>query len=159
MKILNKQVDRLKDKNNKIESVIKDLSLENKKNMLITNEINTKLNKKDKQIDFLHNRIKTVEKLILLNSSRKKLKKIVMQYHWSKLIKQSGEFDITYYLDKHPDVKKSNIDPIKHYILYGADEGRNPSSQFSTVDYMINNPDTIKKGINPLVHYILSRNY
>ncbi|KAB2696457.1 FkbM family methyltransferase [Ochrobactrum sp. Kaboul] len=35
-----------------------------------------------------------------------------------------SDFDPNIYLNLHPDVAKSNIDPFEHYIKYGANEGR-----------------------------------
>lgn len=52
-----------------------------------------------------------------------------------ELIESSGEFDVTYYLSKYPDVASSGINPIQHYVYYGAAEGRNPNAKFSTRDY------------------------
>ena len=74
---------------------------------------------------------------------------------WKKVIKESGLFDAKYYLFTYPDVRKKLVDPIKHYILYGADEGRNPSLSFDTNSYLEANPDVKENGMNPLVHYIL----
>jgi glycosyltransferase involved in cell wall biosynthesis len=71
------------------------------------------------------------------------------------IIKKSGLFDEIYYLKSYPDVRKSDIDPIKHYILHGAKEGRNPSPYFQTSFYLEKYPDVAQSGINPLLHYIL----
>ncbi len=42
----------------------------------------------------------------------------------------SGLFDTNYYLEQNPDVAESDIDPIMHYTLYGAKEGRSPAKWF-----------------------------
>lgn len=99
----------------------------------------------------------TIKKLLISYSSRKKIKKRIMYYYWSSIIKKSGEFDTAFYLQKNPDVEMANMDPVKHYILYGADEGRDPSPTFSTLMYMLENPHVVIKGINPLVDYVLSK--
>jgi hypothetical protein len=36
------------------------------------------------------------------------------------------EFDVSYYLSEYPDVKNSNLDPIKHFVTSGWTEGRRP---------------------------------
>jgi hypothetical protein len=36
-----------------------------------------------------------------------------------------GKFDVMAYLLRNPDVLAGGIDPYKHYVLYGYDEGRN----------------------------------
>ncbi|MBD3840195.1 MAG: glycosyltransferase, partial [Epsilonproteobacteria bacterium] len=71
-----------------------------------------------------------------------------------KTIKKSGLFDEQYYLKTYEDVRKADIDPIKHYIKYGWREGRNPSERFNTNYYLDSYPDVRDAGINPLVHFI-----
>ncbi|TLT05667.1 hypothetical protein FE243_09535 [Aliarcobacter thereius] len=71
-----------------------------------------------------------------------------------KTIKKSGLFDSKYYLFTYPDVRAQDIDPIKHYILYGAREGRNPSLSFDTKFYLDNYKDVKESGMNPLLHFI-----
>ena len=70
-------------------------------------------------------------------------------------IKKSNLFDTKHYLFTYSDVRKIGLDPIKHYIKFGADEGRNPSKEFDTNYYFEANPDVREVGINPLAHYIL----
>jgi len=70
-----------------------------------------------------------------------------------KIIEKSGHFDEAYYLFTYPDVREKDVDPIKHYIEFGAKEERNPSGEFNTRYYLENNPDI--KEINPLLHYIV----
>lgn len=72
-----------------------------------------------------------------------------------KIIKKSGLFDEKYYLTTYEDIRKKDLDPIKHYIKFGWKEGRNPSSYFETNFYLENNNDVKKNKINPLIHYIL----
>ncbi len=50
-------------------------------------------------------------------------------YHKSKKrIIESGVFDEWFYLQSNPDVRQSDIRPIKHFILYGRTEGRAPNA-------------------------------
>jgi lipopolysaccharide biosynthesis protein len=81
----------------------------------------------------------------------KKLKQI--KYY--KAIKESGLFDAKYYLFTYPDVRQKGINPIKHYIRFGADEGRNPSAEFDTNFYLESYSDVKESGVNPLAHYVL----
>jgi len=74
------------------------------------------------------------------------------------IIKKSGLFDEIYYLKSYSDVRKADIDPIKHYILYGAKEGRNPNSFFDITFYLNRYEDVAKSKINPLLHYIFMGN-
>jgi len=71
-----------------------------------------------------------------------------------KIVKKSGLFDEGYYLKSYEDIRKADIDPIKHFIEYGWKEGRNPSANFDTNFYLESYPDVREAGINPLVHYI-----
>lgn len=74
---------------------------------------------------------------------------------WKKIIEKSELFDAKYYLFTYSDVRVQDIDPIKHYILHGVKEGRNPNEEFDTIFYLANYPDVRQSNINPLVHYIL----
>jgi len=69
-------------------------------------------------------------------------------------IRNSGLFDAEWYANRYPDVVREGIDPVEHYLLHGASEGRNPSSAFDTLFYLKNNPDVAKSGMNPLLHFI-----
>ncbi|MCF6172210.1 MAG: glycosyltransferase [Campylobacteraceae bacterium] len=72
-----------------------------------------------------------------------------------KAIKESGLFDVKYYLFTYPDIRKIGVDPIKHYLKFGAYEGRNPSAEFDTNFYLNTYSDVKELGVNPLAHYIL----
>ncbi len=70
------------------------------------------------------------------------------------LIKSSGLFDETWYLNNNPDVALSEIDPLLHYLNNGGFEGRDPSPQFSSLWYLNRYEDVKKVGMNPLLHYL-----
>lgn len=63
-------------------------------------------------------------------------------------------FSPAYYLERYPDVAKSGLNPLVHYLRFGAAEGRDPHPLFSTSYYLERYPDVAKKGFNPLLHYI-----
>jgi Methyltransferase domain len=69
-------------------------------------------------------------------------------------IARSGLFDRKWYLETYPDVAAWGIDPIRHYVLHGAIEGRNPNSYFHTRTYVSLNPHVAAVGINPFAHYL-----
>lgn len=71
-----------------------------------------------------------------------------------KIIRVSGLFDEEYYLYNNPDVKKAGIDPIKHFVKYGAGEGRKPSGKFDPFIYISMNPDENLRKNNAFVHFI-----
>ena len=70
-----------------------------------------------------------------------------------KIIK-SGLFDAAFYLKSNPDVRKSDVDPLWHFINCGWKEGRDPSKDFSIKKYFSNHPEIKSNGTNPLLHYI-----
>jgi hypothetical protein len=63
-------------------------------------------------------------------------------------------FERKWYLDRYADVRVAMIDPVSHFLKYGAREGRNPNPLFWT-EYYLSQDSTIRvAGINPLVHYL-----
>lgn len=66
----------------------------------------------------------------------------------------SGQFDIEFYLKNYQDVATADVDPIVHYLIVGASEGRNPSPSFSTRDYCAAYPKTMAACGNPLLDAI-----
>jgi hypothetical protein len=66
-----------------------------------------------------------------------------------------GRFDSQYYLATNEDVRNSGVDPVRHYILRGWREGRNPTPDFSTIVYLVFNEDVLRSGMNPFYHFIL----
>jgi hypothetical protein len=55
---------------------------------------------------------------------------------------------------QYPDVAKHGIDPVEHYVRFGAKERRDPSPCFSTKDYLERYPDVLESNENPLFHFI-----
>lgn len=64
-------------------------------------------------------------------------------------------FDRTFYWRAYPDVRMSGVDPALHFLLCGADEGRNPSLRFNTLAYQSTNGDVAASRMNPLLHFAL----
>ena len=65
------------------------------------------------------------------------------------LVKHSKYFDADWY-KKHYNVKGN---AVKHYILYGAKSGYNPSANFSRIKYELIYEDVRYTGANPIIHY------
>ncbi len=164
LKSINKKFNKvLEVKNRQIEKLIKSntelIQLSNEKDKLISNlhlkinELNNRVTDSEKK---QHNSIfnKQLNKL----QNAKHISKIKAEIHYfnnKKLIASSGLFDEDYYLTQNPDVKSSKINPLRHYILHGAYEGRIPSTKFNGNFYLLKYPDVRKAGINPLIHYLL----
>lgn len=72
----------------------------------------------------------------------------------TSITKDSKLFDQIWYLDHNPDVAASKMDPLKHYLLYGGFEGRDPGPDFSSTKYLEAYEDVRLAGVNPLVHYL-----
>lgn len=70
------------------------------------------------------------------------------------VIWKSKQFDAEYYLSHNKDVAESGMNPLRHFLRYGVNEGRNPSDQFDVTYYLRRYPDVKESGMNPLYHYI-----
>jgi uncharacterized coiled-coil protein SlyX len=73
-----------------------------------------------------------------------------------KLFSDHRLFDAGWYLSQYADVLKSRIDPLTHFIRYGASEGRDPHPLFCTSWYVREYPEVADEGRNPLEDYILN---
>jgi len=62
-------------------------------------------------------------------------------------------FDAAWYLGQFADVAASGVDPLEHYLRWGAREGRDPNPLFSTGYYLAQYPDVANADLNPLQHY------
>jgi hypothetical protein len=63
-------------------------------------------------------------------------------------------FDADYYLRAYPDVAAAGINPLLHFIVAGAFEGRRPHPLFDTTFYLAKYPDVAAARVNPLGHYL-----
>jgi GT2 family glycosyltransferase len=63
-------------------------------------------------------------------------------------------FDTAWHLAQNPEVAASGENPLDHYYLHGASEGRDPSPRFDTSWYLTVNRDIAESGRNPLHHYL-----
>ena len=79
----------------------------------------------------------TAHKRDLLNVFRRSISlQTLRDWRAVRTIARSGLFDREWYLKSYPDVVARGIDPVRHYVAYGAREGRNPSPSFSTRGYL-----------------------
>jgi len=95
--------------------------------------------------------------LPILSTAFKQMQKSKLMYERYRnilYIKQSGLFDSQWYLKTYHDVKKAKLNPLIHYLDFGAYEGRNPSTRFDSSIYLQQNPDVVAVKMNPLVHYM-----
>ncbi|MCW5679668.1 MAG: hypothetical protein KIT65_17210 [Xanthobacteraceae bacterium] len=47
------------------------------------------------------------------------------------LVRKSGVFDAAWYVGRYEDIANASIDPLRHYIEYGAKEGRLPNGKLA----------------------------
>jgi glycosyltransferase involved in cell wall biosynthesis len=71
-----------------------------------------------------------------------------------RLLARTPLFDAAWYLARYPDVAASGQQPARHFLRFGAAEGRSPGPDFDSAAYLDANPDVAAKGMNPLVHYL-----
>lgn len=69
-------------------------------------------------------------------------------------IEASGLFDSKWYLQQYPDVAQAGINPVVHYVMAGASEGRLPGPQFDVMWYLGETPEAATPGMNPILHYL-----
>lgn len=82
---------------------------------------------------------------------------MIRQAEEYEIIKKSKLWSSDFYLKKYSDVAAAGIDPIYHFIQYGAAELRDPSADFSVAHYLSQYPEIRHFHINPLVHYELTK--
>jgi predicted nucleic acid-binding Zn-ribbon protein len=63
-------------------------------------------------------------------------------------------FDCNWYLQRNPDVAAADMNPLIHFVLSGADEGRQPNRAFYPAYYREQLPPG-ERSENPLTHYVL----
>ncbi|MDQ2844753.1 MAG: hypothetical protein M3Y72_27665, partial [Acidobacteriota bacterium] len=74
----------------------------------------------------------------------------------AQLLLQNSLFDSSWYLEHYPDVAEAGLDPVVHYLEYGASECRDPGPDFDASWYLEQYPDVAQAGANPLLHYLQS---
>ena len=68
----------------------------------------------------------------------------------------SGFFDAEWYRSRYPDVDAAGVDPMTHFLTWGAADGRDPNRWFDSHWYVQRYPDLAVTGAPPLLHYMLA---
>ncbi len=125
--------------------------IEELKNVALRKQIKTK-SKQYSSLSILPNSFKILNISKVISNSAEhltdELRKVIL------LIRSSGLFSYSYYLSNNPDIDQNGMDPVIHYVLFGAEEGRNPNHYFNSKWYLEKNLDVEDARINPLFHYI-----
>lgn len=72
-----------------------------------------------------------------------------------KCFKKSGLFFKRFYCRQVPELSGKKINPLLHYILYGAWDNKNPNPLFDSAWYLSQYRDVYVAGENPLCHYMI----
>ena len=140
------QIQDLKSQNENLQQYLKNLQKDNERKDKIIIALQNK-------VESLRNKLNNQSRIILPQQKGLKSRLRVMKHIW--IVKKSGLLYADWYLETYPDVAKNDIDPVKHYIVHGWREGRNPSQNFNTNAYLTKHPDVTAAGICPLIHFIL----
>ncbi len=73
---------------------------------------------------------------------------------FAKEIFDSGLFDAAWYKKHYPDVDKSGLDSLDHFLRFGVLMRRSPGPNFNTRFYLSAYPDVAASDFIPIVHYI-----
>ena len=71
----------------------------------------------------------------------------------SKTILEASLFDVEYYREQNPELRKSDLNLLRHYLIRGFWGASDPHPLFSTSFYLESNPDVAALGCNPFIHY------
>lgn len=74
----------------------------------------------------------------------------------ASVLRASALFDAKWYREQYADVRLSGLDPVRHYLDFGARQGRDPGPGFSTHGYLAKHPELAADGVNPLLHFLRS---
>lgn len=69
------------------------------------------------------------------------------------IIRQSKFFDEKWYVETYPEIMVYQLEPARHYLIYGWRERKDPSPTFSTKEYLEYNPEVREADVCPLLHY------
>jgi len=92
--------------------------------------------------------------LPLLSGMEKELNEKLFSIN-KMILSKSGLFNKEFYMTRYPDIANTTMDPLYHYLVFGASEGRDPNPNFNTIFYLHQYHDVVSSGLNPLVHYVL----
>lgn len=75
---------------------------------------------------------------------------------WRLGFNPSPFFNTTYYLKLYGDVAQGQVNPLVHYLTYGAQEMRRPSDKFDVQAYCAAHPTLSESGKAPAEHCIMT---
>ncbi|MBV9755728.1 MAG: glycosyltransferase [Alphaproteobacteria bacterium] len=63
-------------------------------------------------------------------------------------------FDADWYVASYPDAARSGLDPLHHYLTFGATAGYDPCPLFDSEWYLEHNPEIANSGASAIEHYL-----
>ena len=67
-------------------------------------------------------------------------------------------FDPAWYLKENPEIAKTGVEPLHHYVTSGWREGRSPHPLFDVRYYQDKQAkELVEKGIEPITHFRRAR--
>lgn len=70
-------------------------------------------------------------------------------------LRRTRAFDARWYAAAYPDMARTGLSPLTHYVRKGAWEGRRPRPDFDPLRYLAAHPDVAESGVEPFTHYLL----
>lgn len=67
---------------------------------------------------------------------------------------RKSSFDDTFYRMQLAGKPREGMDPVNHYVVFGAKEGFDPAPGFSSSFYLKAHEDLARTGVNPFFHYL-----
>jgi hypothetical protein len=83
-----------------------------------------------------------------------RIRRVTRRVSDTRLIAASGLFQAEWYGERYPDVAAAGISPLRHFVLHGDRELRDPGPRFHATAYADHYPDVTEAGMGPLVHYL-----
>ncbi|AGT11242.1 glycosyltransferase family protein [Paracoccus aminophilus] len=71
-----------------------------------------------------------------------------------KEIIESGLFDARWYMEQYPDVARTGLSALTHFVRFGMLLNRDPGATFSVRDYIFQNPTSANADVPPFLHYL-----
>lgn len=71
-----------------------------------------------------------------------------------KIVLNSGLFDEDYYLKTNPDLYTTTANLLRHFLVIGYHQWRDPGPGFNIMYYVQTNPELRNMKVNPVIHYL-----
>ncbi|MBW8880791.1 MAG: glycosyltransferase, partial [Asticcacaulis sp.] len=84
---------------------------------------------------------------------RKGPKNALKSFSAMRALRRSS-FDETFYRAQLKGSAHEGMDPVNHYVVFGAQEGYDPAPGFSSSFYLTAHDDLARAGVNPFHHYL-----